>query len=316
MQELQGYITENYFPELPSYDAADLLPDVGAEVKPVLGALFILLLVSLGAAVLKAAAEAFYPGAPFTDAAVCLLCSSSAYGILKRAYDAVSYSFQCVSALMDSMTAVMCVSYGFDGKITSGASSVTALMFALQALRTVFTSVLFPLILMCFGVSLICRLGFDAGLSRVCRTASRAATLMLSAGGAVICAVLSYQTVITRSADGAALRAVKFASSSFVPVVGSSLSESAAAVSSALKAIRISAGTGGVLSVLALTLPSVAVTACCMLCMRAASFLCSLLGADVPAAFFDDCRSTLSILFAADLSVCVIFTVACALFCL
>lgn len=319
MQDLQGYIIENYFADVPLYDggsvAAAVMPQIKQSVIPLIGTLATLLCLIIGAAVIRSAAAALYGDDTMSDICVCIACSLSVYGIIKTAYTAVRDSFLGVSALMDAMTGAMCVSYGLTGNVVGGSSAVSVIWLSLQILRIVCTSVLLPLTLVCFGVSLLGCFGFDAGLSRVCRTVKRAAVILCTALAAAVCAVLAYQAVIGRAADNAALRTVRFASASFVPVIGSSLSESAATVSAALSAVRTSAGLGGVVSILALTAPAAAVTVGSKLCMRVSSFLCSVLGIDAPGAFFDDCGQILSVLLATDLTVCVIFTVACALFC-
>ena len=189
-------------------------------------------------------------------------------------------------------------------------------MLVLQIMRLVSDKVLFPLTFMLFGVSLLSALGFDAGAKHISKTVKRAAVFLCSASGAIVCAVLSYQTVIAKAADGAALRTVKFASASFVPIVGSSLSESVSAVSTAISAVKSAAGAGGVISLCVIILPAVVSVVLSKLCVRVCSSLCTLLDVGALTAFFDECGEILSVLLAVVLTVSVIFTVACALFCI
>ena len=139
---------------------------------------------------------------------------------------------------------------------------------------------------------------------------------LCTAAGAVLCAVLSYQTVIAKAADGAAIKAVKFASSSFIPIIGSSLSESVAAVTTSIAAVRGAAGAGGVISLLVIVIPAVLSVVLSKLCMRASSALCAFLEADALQTFFDECNDVLSVLLSVILTVSVVFSAACALFCI
>ena len=153
-------------------------------------------------------------------------------------------------------------------------------------------------------------------MKHISKTVKRAAVFLCSAAGAVTCGVLSYQTVIAKAADGAAVKTVKFASSSFVPIIGSSLSESVSAVSSSISAVRGAAGAGGVVSIFVIVIPAVLSVVCSKLCMRVSSSVCSLLEADALCTFFDECNDVLSVLLSVTLTVSVVFSVACALFCI
>ena len=212
--------------------------------------------------------------------------------------------------LMDSMIAVMCAMYGLTGSVVGGSAAVTVLMAVMQAVRLVCTKLLLPLILFCLGASVLSGLGFSAGADKVVNTVKRAVIFICGAAGAVVCFALAYQTVIVKTADGAALRALKFGASSFIPVIGASLSESLSSVTSA------HAGLGGVLSILALTLPPLLLILSCRLALKAGSLLSSMLGLDRAGALFEDGCSILSILSAAVITVGAVFTVACGLFAL
>lgn len=320
MQDIKGYLTEEYFSAMPSGEGVDILPALASAVKdnarPVIPALCLLFCLVFVSAVIKAGSDALFPGSPVPDLCTGLVCAYAVYGIVSRSLSVVRSCLDGTAVLMDTMSAGMAVMYGLTGNIVGGSSSVTVLMFALQTVRLVSSRIVIPLTLSCFGASLLSVLGFDAGLSRVCGVVKRAAVFLCAVSGAVVCALLAYQTVISRAADTASLRAVRFASSSFIPIIGGSLSESAATVSAALSAVRISSGVGGVVSLLLLTLPAAVSVVFSKVCVSLCSFLCSVLGSDGLGAFFDDCGNILSTLLAAVLTVFTVFAVACALFCI
>jgi len=320
MQELQSYIAEEYCAGVKIYGADEasdaLLSSLNGSLKPALVSVFVLLGLVVIAALLKAFSSALSENSEIYDLCVCLICSAATYEVLRSAYDAVSVSLSGVAILMDTMSAAMCAVYGLTGNIVGGTSSVSVLMLALQIMRLLSDKLLFPLALSLFGVSLVSVLGFDAGLKRVSKTVKRAVIFLCSASGAAVCAVLSYQTVIAKAADGAALRTVKFASSSFVPIVGSSLSESFAAVTTSISAVRAAAGAGGIISICVIVLPAVVSVVLSKFCVRVCSFLSALLEVGALTVFFDECGEILSILLSVILTVSVIFTVACALFCI
>lgn len=320
MQDIQNSLINDYCKGLTFYGADEasgaILDALSKSVKPALGSLLLLLGLVVAAAVIKSFYGALFRDGAALDMCVSLICSVTVYEAIKRSYDAVSVSLSGVAVLMDAMCAAMCAMYGLTGNIAGGSSSVSTLMLCLQVMRLVADKILFPAVLLCFGTSLLSGFGFTAGLSGIAKTVKRAATLLATGTSAAVCAVLSYQRVISKAADGAALRTVKFASSSFIPVIGSSFSESVALVTSSLSNVRAAAGTGGVISLFVILLPAVCAVVSSKLCMRLSSFLCSVLEADSLGAFFDGCNDVLSLLLSVILTVGVIFTAACALFCL
>lgn len=320
MQDLQSFIADEYCGGITTYgadSAADaLFGALSEQAKPALGSLCLLLGLVFAAALIKSFSCALTEHTAPTDICVSLICSAAVYGSLKFSYDAVSAALSGIGILMDTMSAAMCAMYGLTGNIAAGSSAVSVLMLALQIMRLISSRVLFPLVLICFGCSLISGFGFDAGLGAVSGTVKRAAVILCTGSAAVVCALLSYQTVIAKAADNAALRTVKFASSSFVPVVGSSLSESVAAVSTALSSVRSAAGAGGIISIGVIVVPAALTVVLSKLCMRLSSGLCGMFDLDKLRSFFDESNDILSLLLSVILTAGVIFSVACALFCI
>ncbi|MBR4255870.1 MAG: hypothetical protein IKQ18_01805 [Clostridia bacterium] len=320
MQELQNYIASEYCGGITLYgqgEAEDaLFSSFRDGIKPALSSALILFGLIITAALVKHFVSAVSDSTGATDLCAALLCSIAAFEVLRRAYDAVQASLSAVAILMDTMSAAMCAMYGLTGNIVGGSSSASTLMLALQITRLLSDKILFPLSLILFGVSLISVFGFDAGMKHISKTVKRATVFLCTAAGAVLCAVLSYQTVIAKAADGAAIKAVKFASSSFIPIIGSSLSESVTAVTTSIAAVRGAAGAGGVISLLVIVIPAVLSVVLSKLCMRASSALCAFLEADALQTFFDECNDVLSVLLSVILTVSVVFSAACALFCI
>ncbi len=320
MQELESYIAEQYCAGVKIYGseaAADALFSALKEnARPALGSLCLLLGLVFAAALIKSFSSALSEHNAPVDICVSLICSVAVYESLKYAYDAVNAALSGIGILMDTMSAAMCAMYGLSGNIAAGSSAVSTLMLALQIMRLISGRILLPLLLICFGCSLVSGFGFDAGLSGVSDAVKRAVTFLCAGSAAVVCALLSYQTVIVKAADNAALKTVKFASSSFIPIIGSSFSESVSAVSAALSTVRGAAGAGGIISIGIIIIPAALTVISSKLCMRLSGALCGLFELDRLKTFFENNNDILSVLLAVMLTSGVIFTVACALFCI
>ncbi len=83
----------------------------------------------------------------------------------------------------------------------------------------------------------------------------KAATWLLTGGMTVYLAILSVQTAITGSADTAATKTAKFLVGSFVPVVGTSVSEALNTMQSCVMLVKSSVGIYGIIVLLILLLP-------------------------------------------------------------
>ena len=71
----------------------------------------------------------------------------------------------------------------------------------------------------------------------------------------LLCGVLGLQTTLAKGSDGLAMRTVRFAAGSFLPVVGGSVSEALRTVAGSVSFLRSVAGTAAILVLLFAFLP-------------------------------------------------------------
>ncbi len=320
MTETEKYIIEKYCADLNVYGGGDFFAALSDAVKtafaPALKPLCVVICLTVAAAAVKAFSDSVLTDDAPISMCLTLIASVMIYTSVRTAYDAASACFTGVDILMNSMIGVMCAMYGLSGAVVGGSAAVTVLMAVMQTVRLVCTKLLLPLLLFCLGGSVLSGLGFDPGAGKLVGAVKKAVIFLCAGSGAVVCFVFAYQTVIIKSADGAALRALKFGASSFIPIVGASLSESLSTVLSALSSVRAYAGLGGVLSILLLILPPLLLSLCCRVSLKAGSFLSELFGLTKLSALFEDGCSLLSVLSAVVITVGAVFSVACGLFAL
>lgn len=128
------------------------------------------------------------------------------------------------------------------GEPISGASYCTAMMTAAQAISALSSNVFLPLLNIFLGVSVTSSISPRMKLSSLCDMLYKVCKWMMTFCMSVFVSVLTFQSIITTKNDGAAGRALRFAVSSFVPVVGSALGESLASVRGGLKLLKSGAG--------------------------------------------------------------------------
>lgn len=128
------------------------------------------------------------------------------------------------------------------GEAISGTSYCTAMMTAAQAISALSANLFLPLLNIFLGVSIMSSISPRMRLSSLCNMLYKVCKWTMTFCMSVFVSVLTFQSVITTRADGAGGRALKFAVSSFVPVVGGALGESLASVRGGLKLLKSGSG--------------------------------------------------------------------------
>lgn len=128
------------------------------------------------------------------------------------------------------------------GEAVSASSYCTAMMAAAQAIAALSSNLFLPLLNVFLGVSVMSSISPRMRLSSLCDMLYKVCKWTMTFCMSVFVSVLSFQSVITTRADGAGGRALKFAVSSFVPVVGGALGESLASVRGGLKLLKSGSG--------------------------------------------------------------------------
>ena len=159
-----------------------------------------------------------------------------------------------LTSVVSAMVPVM-LSIGIaGGNVTSSTLGANAMMISLAFVETLAAHILFPILQLCFGLSAASGLG-GIRLSGISKTVRGVMTWVIALIGAVISAVMTFQTSIAARADSLSIRAVKFAASNAVPVVGGMASDAVGTVASSLSLIKSTVGWVGVIIIAVLTLP-------------------------------------------------------------
>jgi len=224
--------------------------------------------------IVRALASAVPSATKSLAAVIGLLIISSVLGALREAVysktlgDAVEFlSALCVCASAFSMTsAVFSVAEGFinglsaflevllpimtaigvaSGSITFAASSAAVVSAAVALLGMVCTSFAFPLLKVCFSISIASAMCGSVNLSGISTAIKKLITYIMSVSGIILVAVLTFQTIITKSADTAAIKGVKFTVGTLIPLVGSALGDAMTTISGSVGVVRATVGVAG-----------------------------------------------------------------------
>lgn len=139
---------------------------------------------------------------------------------------------------------------------------------------------------------------------------SRAVKWILAFSMSVFSALLTFNTLLTSSADSVATRAVRFTVSSFVPVVGSALSEAYRTVKSGMGLLKSGIGVFVIISIAVIFLPVLIQCVLWLLSLNLCKLVGEILGQNTAVTLLNGVSSVLGVLIALLLSVCTIFVIS------
>ncbi len=136
--------------------------------------------------------------------------------------------------------------------VTSGAG---VLLIACQALSYLCSFVIAPFMNGYLSLAVCSSFGMQNKAKGLINTIKKAAMWILTLCASVFVFILSSKSVLGKTADTVALKTAKYVLGSFVPVVGSTLSESASSVAASLSAVSGGVGMYIIIGLIILVLP-------------------------------------------------------------
>lgn len=199
-------------------------------------------------------------GSPALSKAIefCSSCAifSAIIGIQRSRIALVSDFFERVNSLMLGMIPVAGTVWAMGGNIST-ASVGSAGLYSFLAVSELFCAkTLMPVTSICIAFALCRSLSPELDLGGFSSGIKKTYTFVLGFIMTVMVALLSAQTALSAAADGTAARAAKMVTSSMIPIVGGSVSETLRTVASSVQYIKTVVGVSGIIFLLMLLLPT------------------------------------------------------------
>ncbi len=141
------------------------------------------------------------------------------------------------------------------GNISASAVSGSAMMIGIAFVEFLASGGLYPILQICLGISVASGIGRGFELGALTKLIRGTFVWVLGFVSAAISAVMTFQTSIASRADSLSMRAIKFAASKTVPVVGGIASDAVATVAQSLSLVKGTVGWVGVIIIIVMTLP-------------------------------------------------------------
>lgn len=196
------------------------------------------------------------------------------------------------------------------GQAVSGASYYALMMGAGQVVTQIASHVIVPLLNVFLGLSVISSISQRINLKGICGLFSKVTKWVLTFVMSVFVSILTFQTIIGTAADSAGVRATRFAISSFVPMVGSALSDAFLTVQSCVKMLKSGIGIFAVLGSVFIFLPALLECLVWLLTINVCAAAGDVFGLSVPSTLLRSAGKVISTLIAILLCCMTVFIIS------
>lgn len=258
-----------------------LIEALGGAVTEILPTLTVLCGIVVLSAVSHTFASTVSPslsGAVSFGARLCSFCSIAA--VATASLSVLEEYFDRLLTAVASFLPLSGVLYAMGGNVSGAVSGTAALSTTLTVCEFFLNKTVIPIFCVCLSLTLLQAfdgIGALAGQS-ISGTVKKWYTTALAFVMMILTTAIAAQSVLASKADGAAMRGVKFATSSFIPVSGGALSSTLGALAASVELIRGAVGVIGVVVVLLMLIPVVVELALLRGVFALTSFMAGMLG--------------------------------------
>ncbi len=204
--------------------------------------------------------------------------------------------------------------YAMGGNTAQAVASTASTTLFLNLAQLVASKLLLPLLSVGFAFAMLSVFPTGENNAPVAAFVKNTAVALLVFVFSLVCFVFYFQSSVAATADNAAYRSVKFASSTFIPVIGGAVGESARTVFGAVSIVKGSVGIGGLCVVLGYLLPPLVTAFMYRLSFSLTGLVVRLCGNEKQGRFIGELSSLMGVASALLVACVAVFAVLSALF--
>ncbi len=187
---------------------------------------------------------------------VCLMMIS----IVKDCLGSVITVLELSSGFMISYIPIYTLIISLSGNVATAFTYNSLVLFFAESVSSFISFIMIDIMGMYFCLSIAFSMNAAINTERFISMVNRAVTFVLGFSSSVFASFLSIKSVLSTSIDSVSVRSARFLISSFIPVVGSSISEAYSSLLGSINLIKGSVAIVGILAVLIINLPVIAET--------------------------------------------------------
>lgn len=244
-------------------------------------------------------------------AVLCATCTA-ALPVIEVISD-MSGVVKTASSFMLAFVPIMVMIMSSTGHTVSGASYYAMMIGAGEGVGQLSSKVIVPFLNMFLGVSVTASVCPDSKLSGISSLISKAVKWLLGFVMTVFTAVLSFKQLITTSVDDVSTRAVRFTLNSFIPIVGSALSDAYKTVQGSVNLLKSGLGIFVIISIAFVFLPIILKSLLWIFTLSASKVIAEVLGINQVKDLLESVGTVLSTLLAIVLCIMSVYIISTAL---
>lgn len=246
---------------------------------------------------------------------VCGLCICGAtYGLIGSLMELVSQFTVRTGEFLRYVLPTLGVLMASEGSFTMSVVGCAVVYGAVTLLESITEGFVFPMIKICFCISVgAVALGNDS-LSGISQTLKKTVTSVISLVMIGFSCVLTFQSIVAKSADSVLFKGVKFALANIIPVVGSAVGDAVTTVKGSISVIKAAVGTVGAIAVLLIFLYPFCTLWANKVAFELLSSVAGILGLSREGKFLSEVSSVTGLMMATISSSAVFFIIAMAIF--
>ena len=264
------------------------------------------LLKSAGAVMLVSVCSGFFPDDEKSKTVLNLICGSF---LIIEIYTPAMQSVKAAASVMEScavfekaLVPVLAAVVTVSGNPTSALTSQGMLFAAAQFVESFAADTVMPLVGICGALNITGAVFPTLRLSAISETVRKTATVFLTSATALFTGFLSIKNALASSVDGLAVKGVKLAANTFIPVIGGAIGEAYTSVTGSLSLIRSTVGIYAIVAFFVMTVPVIINLALWVMSLRLACMMSDLL----------DCRQCSEVIKSISFIFSMLNTVLCA----
>ena len=227
----------------------------------------------------------------------------------------INSAAQVISAASTLMLGYFPITVGmmfFSGRVIKAGSYYSTVMIASQLISQLSARFIVPMLSAYTGLAVSSGMSARIRLRGLCDMLYSFIKWSLSFIMAIYTAALSMQTLIASSADSLSARAVRFTLSSFIPLVGSSISEAYNTVRAGVDALRSGAGVFAIAAVIIAFLPVIVRAVLWRFALSFARYSSQALGTDTCGEILSSMSDVLGAVIAVSVTIMAVFIISTA----
>lgn len=247
-------------------------------------------------------------------------CSSLCISLV--VWEVFSSAAQVAGVLLDALTNAMLMTVPImegvlisSGNVGTAAVTGTGINLMIAFGESVFSKVLYPACLVCFFLSVSFAVCENGGIAFMAKALRGIVAGGLIAAMALMSFVLAIQGTAAAAADTFTGRTVRFAISSYLPIVGGTVSESFSCLASSMNLVKQTCGIAGIAVLVAVSVPPLVLLTADRLAIGAAQALAGALGCEREGGILAQAGGVCTLLIAICAGAAVMFMIAMGFFC-